>query len=228
MGEGGAAGHAWRMTQAEQDERSRERRAEVLALPMTPLRLCGYLDKPGHQPAGPVAVGAGPDDIAVAAWPPPAGKHGVVVTSYDGNGPSLKDQYRSQVLRRAAEVQVPTSLAVTHLQPLPDGKILIACARTRGTDSAEVWDGNGRLERAGLIGDAIEHLLTTPSGAIWAGYFDEGIFGTAPAAHGLIRFTPTWPSTGPTPSVRCQPLTTATRSMSAAKQPASVPTERSA
>jgi hypothetical protein len=79
---------------------------------------------------------------------------------------------------------------VTHIQPLPDGKILIACARTRGTDNAEVWDGSGHLEHAGLIGDAIEHLLTTPSGAIWAGYFDEGIFGTMPAVHGLIRFRP--------------------------------------
>jgi hypothetical protein len=60
---------------------------------------------------------------------------------------------------------VPTPLAVTHVQPLPGGKILIACARTPGTDNAEVWDGNGHLERAGVIGDAIEHLLTTPSGA---------------------------------------------------------------
>ena len=35
MSEGGAAGHAERVTQAERDERSRQRRAEVLALPMT-------------------------------------------------------------------------------------------------------------------------------------------------------------------------------------------------
>jgi hypothetical protein len=53
-----------------------------------------------------------------------------------------------------------------------------------------VWDGNGQLEHAGLIGDAAEHLLTTPSGAIWAGYFDEGIYGPTPAAHGLVRFAP--------------------------------------
>jgi SAM-dependent methyltransferase len=41
-----------------------------------------------------------------------------------------------------------------------------------------------------LIGDAIGHLLTTPSGAIWVGYFDEGIYGTTPATHGLVRFAP--------------------------------------
>lgn len=135
-------------------------------------------------------MGVGPDDVAVAAWPPQAGEQGVVVTIHDGDGPYSKERYRSQVLPRVAVLEVPSSLAVTHVQPLPGDMILIASARTRGTDNAEVWDSNGHLEHAGLIGDAIEHLLTTPSGAIWAGYFDEGIFGTMPAAHGLIRFTP--------------------------------------
>jgi hypothetical protein len=178
------------MKQAERDERSRQRRAEVLALPATPLRLHGHLDRPGHHPRAPVAVGVGFDDIAVAAWPRPAGEHGVIVTSYDGKGPYSKERYRSQVLPSVSVLEAPTSLAVTHVQPLPDGKILIACARTRETDNAEVWTGNGHREHAGLIGDAIEHLLATPCGAIWAGYFDEGIFGTMPAAHGLVRFTP--------------------------------------
>lgn len=190
MSENGAAGHARRMTQAERDEWSRQRRAQVLALPMTPLRLHGHLERPGHHPRGPVAVGVGPDGVAVAAWPPPAGEQGVIVTTHDGDGPYSKERYQSQVLPRVAVLEVPSSLAVTHVQPLPGDMILIASARTRGTDNAEVWDSNGHLDHAGLIGDAIEHLLTTPSGAIWAGYFDEGIFGTMPAAHGLIRFTP--------------------------------------
>jgi hypothetical protein len=99
--------------------------------------------------------------------PPPApGQHpaaiGVVVTSHDGKGPHSKERYRPQILPRVAVLEVPTPLAVTHVQPLPGGKVLIACARTPGTDNAEVRDGNGRLEHAGLIGDAIEHLLTTP------------------------------------------------------------------
>jgi hypothetical protein len=63
-------------------------------------------------------------------------------------------------------------------------------ARTRGRDNAEVWADSGHREQAGFIGDAIEHLLTTPEAAIWVGYFDEGIFGSKPAAHGLVRFTP--------------------------------------
>jgi hypothetical protein len=179
------------VTQAERDEQSRRRRTEVLALPMAPVRLNGYLDRPAHRPSAPLAVGVGPDDIAVTAWPPPAGEHGVVVTSHDGNGPYSTERYRSQVLPTVSTIEIATSLTVSHIQPMPGGKILIARARTRGTDNAEVWAGNGRPEHAGLIGDAIEHLLTTPSGAIWAGYFDEGIFGTKPpAVHGLVRFTP--------------------------------------
>lgn len=87
-------------------------------------------------------------------------------------------------------LEVPTSLAVTHAQPLPDGTVLIARARTSGPGNAEVWAGDGHRLAAGMIGDAIEQLLTTPGGAIWASYFDEGICGTTPASHGLVRFTP--------------------------------------
>jgi hypothetical protein len=126
MSECGTAGPGGRMTQAERDERSRQRRAEVLTLPMTPLRLHGYLDQPGHHPSGPVAVGVGADDIAVAAWLRPAGEHGVVVTSHDGNGPYSKERYRSRVRLSVSATDVQTSLAVSHVQPLPGGKILIA------------------------------------------------------------------------------------------------------
>ncbi len=155
---------------------------------MAPLRLHGYLDRPGYYPIEPLAIGVGPDDIAVAAWPPPAGEHGVVVMRYDGKAPYSQEPGRTQVLPAVTVLEVQTSLKVTHVQPLPGGKVLLVSARTRGSDNAEVWDGNGQREHAGLIGDAVEHLLTTPSGAIWAGYFDEGIYGPTPAAHGLARF----------------------------------------
>jgi hypothetical protein len=195
---------------------------------MTPLRLHGALERPDHHPKGPVAVEVGPDDVAVAAWPPPAGELGVVVTSHDGKGPYSKERFRSHVLPRVAVLKVLTSLAVTHVQPLPGGRILIACARTRGTDNAEVWAGNGHLEHAGLIGDAIEHLLATPSGAIWAWYFDEGIFGTMPADHGLIRFTPDLTIDWAYPQREMPTIDDCMRSTSAAKQSASARTARSA
>jgi hypothetical protein len=77
MSAGGVvAGGSGRMTQAERDERSRQRRAEVLRLPMVPLRPHAYLARPGYYPSEPLAVGVGPDDIAMAAWPARKGDRG--------------------------------------------------------------------------------------------------------------------------------------------------------
>ena len=98
----------------------------------------------------------------------------MVVTSHDGKGPHPKEQYGSQILPRVSVLEVPTPLAVTHVQPLPGGKVLIACARTPRTDNGEVWDGDGHLERAELIGDAIEHLLSTPAGRSGPGTSTRG------------------------------------------------------
>jgi hypothetical protein len=170
-----------RLSQAERDEESRRRRAEVLALPMRPVRLHGHLQAPHYLawPQQPVATGVGFDGAAWAAWPARDGQPAVLVTSHQGSGPP------------AAQVQVPTSLRVSFVQPLPAGRILIVRARTSvGQANAEIWAGDGVLERSGLIGDAIEHVLTTGSGAIWAGYFDEAIGGSGPEGHGLARFTP--------------------------------------
>ena len=41
-----------------------------------------------------------------------------------------------------------------------------------------VVDAAGSVVAEGTLGDGINHLLTTPSGAIWVGYFDEGVFGS--------------------------------------------------
>lgn len=170
-----------RLSQAEREEQSRQRRAGVLALPMVPVRLRGYLRSPDGL-AGlrePAAAGVGFDGAAWAAWRAEGGDTGVLVTSHQGSGPAT------------AQIQMPTSLRVRFVQPLPGGQVLIVAARTPpGQDNAEIWSGDGRLERSGLIGDAVEHVLTTASGKIWAGYFDEAIGGSGPEGHGLARFTP--------------------------------------
>ncbi|MFN7924486.1 MAG: hypothetical protein U0Q16_30575 [Bryobacteraceae bacterium] len=73
-------------------------------------------------------------------------------------------------------------------QPLPEG-LLLAHARQWGTrPNARVHDSNGRILREFCLGDGIEELQTTQSGAIWASYFDEGVFGNTIASAGLIRF----------------------------------------
>lgn len=75
------------------------------------------------------------------------------------------------------------------MQPLPEQRILLAAARVRsGAVNAEVWTSDGDLVHRGNLGDAIEELLTTPSGKVWAGYFDEAMGGRGPEGHGLARF----------------------------------------
>jgi hypothetical protein len=158
---GDGEGKARRLSRAERDEQSRRRRAEVLALPMVPVRLRGYLRSPDGL-AGirePAAAGVGFDGAAWVAWRAEDGRAGVVVTSHQGSGPA------------AAQIEVPTSLRVRFVQPLPAGRVLIAAARTRpGQDNAEIWSGDGQLERSGLIGD-------------------EAMAGAGPESHGLARFT---------------------------------------
>lgn len=164
---------------AELKEQRRARRAEVLALPMLPLRKHGYLKAPdeleGSRQAG--AVGVGADSVALAVWPAADGT-GVQITVHKaGEAPS-------------AGVMVRTSLDADFVQPLPGGRVLLAETRATGADNAEVWTDQGRRECAGQLGDAIEHVLTSPSGAVWVGYFDEAIGGAGPEGHGLVRFTP--------------------------------------
>jgi hypothetical protein len=79
---------------------------------------------------------------------------------------------------------------VGFVQPLPDNRILLVQARTRDGHNAEVWTKDGDRVAAERIGDAVEHVLTTRSGAIWVGYFDEAMGAGGPEGHGLARFSP--------------------------------------
>ena len=167
-----------RETADERDARNRERRAEVLALPMLPLRRHGYLKPPDYRPAPRVAaaVGVGADSVAMAVWPA-AGGQGVLVSWHQAGWVA------------SAGLDVRSALLVHFVQPLPAGRILLVAARTTGADNAEVWTGEGHRECTGLLGDAIEHVLTTASGTVWVGYFDEAIGSHGPEGHGLARFT---------------------------------------
>lgn len=66
---------------------------------------------------------------------------------------------------------------------LPDGEILLVCARCGyyedGTadKNACIYDKQGNLVREFVLGDGINEVLVDGQGNIWAGYFDEGIFG---------------------------------------------------
>ena len=88
---------------------------------------------------------------------------------------------------------------VHFVQPMPDGQLLLACARCRyhGPNqydlNGRVFDSQGLLVREILLGDGIERIQTTASGQIWVSYFDEGVIGNygwhePVGAHGLVCF----------------------------------------
>jgi hypothetical protein len=79
----------------------------------------------------------------------------------------------------------PTGLLTTaHVQPFGDGWLI---AEARG-GYARICDEAGSLSRSLDLGDASEHLQTTPDGHIWVGYFDEGVFGRGIGNNGLVCF----------------------------------------
>jgi hypothetical protein len=88
---------------------------------------------------------------------------------------------------------------------MPGGRFLVAGARCRwrpgGPDSnAVLYDAGGQAVSAHVLGDGIAHLQATSTGHLWAGYFDEGIYGnygwgrdgTPPpvGVAGIVRFSP--------------------------------------
>ncbi|GAA0808502.1 hypothetical protein [Spirilliplanes yamanashiensis] len=166
-------------THADRDRRSLHRRSENLGLPVVPLRRHGWV-RPSDRAlvtSEPQAVGVGPGGTALAVWTHRRTPRRKQVTVHDGG-------------ELAGAIDVETDLAVSFVQPLPGERVLLAAARARpGETNAEVWTDGGVLERRGSLGDAIEELLTTPSGRIWVGYFDEAMGGSGPEGHGLARFT---------------------------------------
>ena len=179
----GSLGHQWVQlgwTEADHDRISLQRRLAVLRLPVAALRHHGFV-RPAHPTAttwGPEAVGVGPDGTALAVWPYREGPNRKQVTWHVGG--------RRRVL---GCVEVETDLRVSFVQPLPKGRILLAAGRTDpGAANGEVWTSDGNLTERGHLGDAIEEVLTTPSGKVWAGYFDEAMGGGGPQGHGVARF----------------------------------------
>jgi len=179
-------------TRGDRDQSSLHRRLHMLHLPVVALRHTGYLIPSSTDlewERTPQAVGVGPDQQALAVWNHRDHPRRRLVTVHDGGR------------RPVRSVTLDGCLRPRFVQPLPDGRILLVQARTRNGGSAEVWGADGHRERVGDLGDAIEDVLTTPTGDIWVSYFDEAKCGNGPNAHGLTRFTrdlrPAWLYPGP-------------------------------
>lgn len=177
-----------------------------------PIKLRARLDPPlpGDEL---ITASVGPSGDAIAMWAAPEDAPALHGRSVSPGGASFpKPRADGHVPVRitrcdpalVARIDVPV-LGIAHpfVQPLPDGRILIVGARCRwrpeGADrNAVILDHDGVVLRDGVLGDGIADVLTTPSGRIWVGYFDEGVFGNfgwggpGPApmgSHGLIQFT---------------------------------------
>lgn len=70
-----------------------------------------------------------------------------------------------------------------HVQSLSSGELLLACARCaylgdgKGERNGRIYSLEGDLVSDLTLGDGIAHMQADSLGRIWAGYFDEGVFG---------------------------------------------------
>jgi hypothetical protein len=72
--------------------------------------------------------------------------------------------------------------AFPSVHTLPDDRLLVVGGRALftkqgGEPNAEVFDADDRLALEACVGDGIQSISTTRRGAIWVGYFDEGVIG---------------------------------------------------
>jgi hypothetical protein len=81
-------------------------------------------------------------------------------------------------------------IAFCLVQPLPGDRLLAVGSRRGSSPNGAIFDGNGDRTAAVDFADGIQHLLTTPSGLVWVGYFDEGVYGdSAVGHHGIVCYT---------------------------------------
>lgn len=145
---------------------------------------CDSLVTVGMSLSGPVAVWSSSEGAAglrardekptrasfprTAPGTPPA----VALAAYPGTG-----------LGPSAVVRVG-ALPVAHplIDVLADGAFLVVGSRCRWKESGPELNAlavghDGRIVRRGCLGDGIGHLQVAEDGTIWAGYFDEGVYG---------------------------------------------------
>ncbi|QKW07133.1 hypothetical protein HUT18_12715 [Streptomyces sp. NA04227] len=204
---------------SEKEDRRRRQEAEraeyeaVLALPTLGLRHHATITgRPGESRAD---VSIGPDGNLVALWTSARDRSALTSATLSPAGAKFPDPraphpvaarvttYRPRPRTFAKLHELP--LAHVHVQPLPEERVLVVGARCRwsptGPDrNALVYEPDGTAAAEATLGDGIGRVLTTRTGHIWAGYFDEGIYGnygwgghdgpTPIGSDGLVRFSP--------------------------------------
>ena len=138
-----------------------------------------------------VCASTGPGGEAVAVWTAADDVSAVTSRTVSPAGASFPDPGTAGPVPARITVHDPGLVAVTPIeltlghitvQPMPGDRFLVAGARCRwhrdGPDpNAVLYDEHGHVISRHVLGDGIAHLLAASTGEVWAGYFDEGIFG---------------------------------------------------
>ena len=184
-----------------------------MSLPVLPVRSHGVIN--GHDGDVLVCASVGPAGEMVAVWTAPEALEAVTSKTVSAAGASFPDPAAARPVAAHITVHAPElaavapirDLALAHItvQPMPGGRFLVAGARCRwrpgGPDrNAVLYDTDGQVLSEHVFGDGIAHVLATSTGQVWAGYFDEGIYGNygwglgegpePVGAYGIVRFSP--------------------------------------
>jgi hypothetical protein len=139
-----------------------------------------------------VTASIGPAHDAIAIWSDAAGSDRLRQRQTNPGGASfprtdVDAPPTVRVVRYQPEVESVTEvrgldIAFPTIQPLPGGRFVVVGCRCRwrpeGPDqNAALIDSAGEVLLRETVGDGINHVLSTPSGALWIGYFDEGVWG---------------------------------------------------
>ena len=242
--------------QEKRRRRDRARRDDVMTFPVLSVRRHGVIDGPGGDVRGCASVGSAGEVVAV--WTTAEARGAVTSTTVSAAGASFPDPGAARPVAGRITVHAPELAAVTPIQdlalahitvqPMPGGRFLVAEARCRwrpgGPDrNAVLYDTDGQVVSEHVFGDGIAHVLTTSTGQVWVGCFDEGIYGNygwglgegpePVGAYGIVQFSPVCSPPGTTRntprsargtrSATAPPSTSTTR----APGPATTPTSRS-
>lgn len=134
------------------------------------------------------SVSVGPLGEATALWTDPGGMAAVRGDGQDAEAQSpgaswtpIASTVTVQAPDRQDAIEISLTTAFPMVQPLPDGQILVVGARAQwradGLDqNATIYGPDGSSLMTACVGEGIEHVRSTPNGAVWLGYFDEGVY----------------------------------------------------
>ena len=165
--------------QEKRRRRDRARREEVMSLPVLQARRHGAID--GQDGDVLVCASIGPAGALVAVWTTPEGIEAVTSATVSAAGASFPDPAAARPVAARITVHTPELAAVTRIadltlahitvQPMPNGRFLVAGARCRwrpdGPDpNAVVYDTDGQAVSEHVLGDGIAHVLATSPGQV--------------------------------------------------------------